>query len=310
MKRFIILLGYCLFSWFFCTFSLARAVPPALGEEGTPLFSFGLFTDCQYCDCSTNGLREYSLAPQKLRECVAAFNERPLRFVINLGDFINSGLSSFDTITSIMQNLRHPFYFVYGNHDFFRSEPEDRMVLQHWGLQKRYYSFVQSGWRFIILDSNDISLYTSVPGSAQYQKTLQYIEDTKKLGGNSQTSNGGMGEVQIKWLKAELDVAQKKGERVIVCNHMPVYAPELLHKLWNDQQVLKVLEASPQLVAYFCGHDHEGHYFYYKNIHFLNFIGMVDTQENAYSVIHVYDDRIEVEGFAREPSRTLPFVVR
>ncbi len=46
------------------------------------------------------------------------------------------------------------------------------------------------------------------------------------------------------------------------------------------------------------------------NIHHLNFQGMVETVDNAYAIVHVFADRMEVEGFGREESRTLPLLER
>lgn len=311
MKRFV----YTFFCGFFFGFlaltASAQGVSVPWSGVNVPLFSFGVIADCQYCDCPQNGLREYASSPRKLRECIDVFNERDLSFVISLGDLINSGLSSYDSMFSIIKKLEHPFRFVYGNHDFIGSASIDQTIMRNLGLRKRYYSFRQDGFRFIVLDSNDIGLAASPTGSAQYQKTLLYIENLKSvLGSNTNTSNGAVGEVQIKWLKNELVEAQKLRERVIVCNHMPTYNLNSTHILWNNRLVAKVLQESPQVEAYFCGHVHEGNYIFFNKIHFLNFIGMVDTPYNAYSIVHVYNDRLEVEGFGREPNRSLVFATR
>ena len=45
-----------------------------------------------------------------------------------------------------------------------------------------------------------------------------------------------------------------------------------------------------------------------NGIHYLTVHGMVETREsNAYAVVHVEGDRLEIDGRGREPDRLLDF---
>src|SRR5690606_36367369 len=91
-------------------------------SEELPLIRFGIIADVQYADQEDAGSRNYRGSIDKLAEAVQTFNGRDLEFVINLGDFIDKGSSSFDTLLSITNRLNMPLYHVLGNHDFTVSE--------------------------------------------------------------------------------------------------------------------------------------------------------------------------------------------
>ena len=95
---------------------------------------------------------------------------------------------------------------------------------------------------------------------------------------------------------------------MVVFSHFPVYPPEATHNLWNDGDVRAVLERYRGVaVAYISGHDHAGYYGEHAGIHYLILHAMVETaDENAYAVLRLHADRIEVNGYGRQPSYTLP----
>ena len=54
------------------------------------------------------------------------------------------------------------------------------------------------------------------------------------------------------------------------------------------------------------GHDHEGGYAQQDSIHFVTFQGLVESgAENAYAIVEVYPDRLEIRGYGTVPSRSL-----
>jgi len=282
--------------------------PQALPGD-TALFSFGIFADCQYCECSNSGTRFYKLSKIKLHNAVHRFNTLPLKFVVNLGDLINEGAASYDTLIPILKKLKHPLHTVYGNHDFLLNEEADKQVRQAWGLNKLYYSFSQPGWRFIVLNANDVGIAAYPEGSKEYAEGNAYIEQLRlNYAGNTNAYNGALGTQQMKWLRKELDEAARKNERVIVMGHMPIKPTGNGSNLWNDRELEVILLRYPQVAAYFCGHHHPGQYEESDGIHYLNFLGMVETSITAFSVIHIFGDRIEVQGFGREESRVLPLL--
>lgn len=88
---------------------------------------------------------------------------------------------------------------------------------------------------------------------------------------------------------------------------MPVY-PENSHNIWNDEAVIKELESSGNVVAYFNGHNHAGNYGEKNGIHYVNLKGMLETADtNTYSIIEIYKDRIFIDGYGLEQDRVLRF---
>ena len=88
---------------------------------------------------------------------------------------------------------------------------------------------------------------------------------------------------------------------------MPVN-PVNNHNVWNDEEIIKELEADEDVYAYFNGHNHVGNYSFKNGIHNVNLQGMVETVDtNSYSIIRIFQDHIGVDGFGREPDRELNF---
>ena len=57
---------------------------------------------------------------------------------------------------------------------------------------------------------------------------------------------------------------------------------------------------------YLNGHNHAGNYVFQNGIHFVNMKGMVETEtENSFSVVTFSNEKIEIEGFGREESRSI-----
>lgn len=268
-------------------------------QAAEPLFRFGAIADCQYCD-QTSGTRKYSESPRKLRECVTHYNKMDLAFVVHLGDFIDRDFSSFDVVSPIFNKLRAPRYHVLGNHDFSVADDKKALVPKRMGLKNRYYEFTHKGWRFIVLDGNDISTYAY---PANDPRTAEAKAFHRRLKAGTPAWNGGLGKTQLAWVKAKLEAATKAQERVILFCHFPVHPPNI-HNLWNAKTLTGLLAEYPCVAAYLNGHNHGGNYGQLTGIHFLTLKGMVDTHTTAYSVIEVHKDRLELKGFGRQQGRT------
>ena len=121
--------------------------------------------------------------------------------------------------------------------------------------------------------------------------------------------NGGVGADQRAWLKAELAAAEAAGERVVVFGHLPILleASGPYYLLWDHAAVLELLQSTPAVVAYLAGHDHAGGYAQQAGIHHLTLPGMLDAPEgtNAYAVVEVWPERLEVRGVREVTDRTL-----
>ncbi|HWO74454.1 MAG TPA: metallophosphoesterase [Bacillus sp. (in: firmicutes)] len=282
---------------------LTAVSPAAASGNEKPKLEFGLVPDVQYCDCEVSGTRFYRNSLDKLMEASQTFNREDVDFTVQTGDLIDRNLSSFSTILPIYNTIESPKYHVLGNHDFPVTTDQ---VVDLLDMPNQYYDFKYKNWRFVVLDTNDLSLYANRAGSEKYQEAqIMYNSLKEKNEINAQTWNGGISHEQLTWLRGVLEKAAQAQEKVIVFAHMPVY-PENEHNVWNDEAVIQELEAAGNVVAYFNGHNHAGNYAVKNGIHYVNLQGMVETADtNSYSVVRVYKDRIEVDGYGREIDRVL-----
>ncbi|MFT4567502.1 MAG: manganese-dependent ADP-ribose/CDP-alcohol diphosphatase [Saprospiraceae bacterium] len=270
-------------------------------EIGTKTFSIGLIADCQYCNVIGQGQRKYSLSDRKLQTCVNHFNTMDLSYVVHLGDFIDKDWESFDVVGPIYKQLSMPAYHVLGNHDFSVENSKKASVVKKMGLDSAYYHFSSEGWRFIVLNGNDISFHAYPEDSDQYLAAEQYYAENQI---ESPKWNGALGQKQMIWLEETLTNAKKQEENVILFCHFPVY-PENQHNLWNAKEVTALLERYSNVKAYINGHNHEGNYAEKKGIHYLTMKGMVDTEETSYGVMSISEGQLEIKGIGREENRIL-----
>ena len=279
----------------------------AAGGEETRL-SFGLLSDAQYCDRAPAGSRFYGESANKLAACVEDLNAQDLAFAIHLGDIIDAHVACLDQILPIYERLSMPHFHVLGNHDF-HVEPELKgSIPEKLGLTAHHYDFGRAGKRFVVLDGGDLSLYAHLEGSERHALAAAKLAELEAAGApNARVWNGGVGPEQLQWLAETLADAKAAGEKALVFCHFPVYPPGE-HNLWNDTEVVEILEGSGSVVAYINGHNHAGGYAARDGIHYLTVHGMVETEDtNAYAVVHVGDDRLEVDGRGRQPDQVLMF---
>lgn len=246
---------------------------------------FGLVADAQYADVPANNIRHYRRTPAKLAACVEAFNREKLDFVMHLGDFIDRDFASYDTVLPIYRKLEVPGYFALGNHDFSVKDAEKPMVPAKLGMESRYYDFTVKGWRFVVLDGNDISLIGSVKGTPERAAAEQVFATMKAAEApHAKSYNGAVSGRQLAWLDETLADADARRQPAVVFCHFPVF-PFTGGTLWNREEVIAVLERHPAVLAYINGHVHSGGYGVRNGIHYLTVNGMVDTEDTtAYGV--------------------------
>jgi len=276
--------------------------------EIKPDFTFGVIADVQYCECDPIGTRFYSNSLLKLSDSIRDFNARDLSFVIQLGDLIDRDINSYESVLSVFNQINTKKYHVLGNHDYGVDEGQKENVPERMGMDSRYYEFGSEGWRMIVLDGNDLSYYAPSKSHEQKKETEALFQKLKDRDGvNAHDWNGGLSSQQISWLKKNLEQASLKQEQVLLFCHFPVY-PSREENLWNDVELIELLESYPCVVALLSGHYHSGNYAKKKGIHYLTLQGMVETEEhNAYAVVEVYSDHLKVFGFGRESNRILTF---
>jgi 3',5'-cyclic AMP phosphodiesterase CpdA len=275
-------------------------------QAGAPIFSFGVVADPQYAPVAPAGTRFYANSLWKLTEAVNAFNGENLQFVVTLGDIIDRHWESYAHILPLYDRLKHPNFFLLGNHDFSVASDYLNSVLRVTGLERAYYDFTGGGHRFIVLNGNEISTFANAAGSENHTLAQARFDTLKAAGApNAQTWNGGISDTQFAWVEATLEKAKAAGERVVVMGHYPLF-PVNEHNLWDDTRLVELLTSYDNFLMYMNGHNHAGNYGEASGKHFVNFRGMVETADTtAYSVVDVYDDRLEIRGFGVEESRRL-----
>lgn len=271
-----------------------------------PRVSFAVLTDIHYADQPPTLNLDYRGSWERLSRAVESINAARPEFAIQLGDLVDGEADNLPRILPVYRNLAARQYHVLGNHDF--CKPRARLQ-QQLGMENAWYDFAAGGWRFIVLDGMDIS----IPGRAAGTPERQAAEEMLTALGvrnapNAQDWNGGIGDAQQRWLREVLRRAGNAGERAIVFCHFPLLreAATPQHLLWNSEEILRILQEAPMLVAYMNGHAHDGGYALRHGIHFVTYPGMVESGTlNSYTLVDVYDDRLELRGSGTAPSRSL-----
>lgn len=288
----------------FILFSLVAIVGCGTSEDHLKL---GIVADCQYCNCDYNQEwnNDYRKAPARLKQAVKEFNQQQVDLVFHLGDFIDRNYSSYDTVMPIIQELSMPYYFVLGNHDFSVADSLKPNVYKELNLEKPYYTVQKNNWLFVVLDGTEISTYHSAD-SAEILKAQHQMDELKAQGiTQAEPWNGAVSTSQLQWLTTQLDKADKDGLNAIIMCHFPIL-PEGVVNLWNDKEVIEVLEKHKSVKAFFNGHHHPGNYMEKEGIHYITFQGMVRSpQDNAFAVVDLSNQGIQESGYGREPSRSL-----
>lgn len=281
-----------------------------MSSSASPLFRFGILADPQYAAIEPHaGMnRYYANSLAKVAEAIEVFNAWELSFVMTLGDVIDRSFASFDGILPVYEKLRHEALFLLGNHDFSVSSGHLTEVSARLGMPSPYYSFTRHGWRFIVLDGNEVSVFAPPEGHHHRGLAAQMLAELQAKGAaNARPWNAALSDEQFAWLGDEIGKATEADEKVIVMNHYPVHPPGE-HHMWDSERIVALLASRDNVIAYLNGHDHVGNYGKVGACHFVNFKGMVDTEnENTFSIVDVYADRIEIRGFGREDSRMLAY---
>lgn len=285
--------------------SLALLAPGCAKRAPGPV-TFGVVSDCQFAAVAPSGTRFYDRSWLKLREALDLFNVRGVRFVAHLGDLIDRDAASYDLILPVFAHSRAPVRFVIGNHDYDIAADRKAGLLDRLGLAPGYYAFSEGDWRFVVLNGDELGVnFPKDVGLARESDALfAALEATGRP--NATKWNGGIGRAQLAFLERELAAADRDGLRAVVLCHFPVHPPAG-HNLWNDEEVVALLERHSCVKAYLSGHNHEGGLAVRNGIAYLTFAGMVETAEtSAAAVVTLTDDRLTVEGIGREPSRAIP----
>jgi 3',5'-cyclic AMP phosphodiesterase CpdA len=266
---------------------------------------FGLIADPQYADADSQKERHYRNSLNKLATAITELNDSKLDFVVTLGDLVDRDWGSFDPVLSRYAALCHPHAAVIGNHD---AEVITRHLASQTpalGLPKSYYAFSLPGYRFLVIDGNDISLYCNHANGDDRQMAEYMLDELNECQQpQAQPWNGAVGPVQLKWLEKQLREARAQREIVLVFGHYPL-TPVNSHNLWNCETLVELL-CRYRVRAYFAGHDHRGGYDRVGDTDFITLKGMVDGESSLpFSSVTLADDVLTLTGYGTEISRVL-----
>lgn len=290
--------------------TLAAAVTaPFIARGATAAgFELGLVADAQYADIEPTRVRFYRKAIARLGEAVDHFNGRDLDFCVHLGDLIDREWKSFDEIMQPLGASRHAWHHLLGNHDFEVLAELKARVPGRLGRARRYSSFDHRGFRFAVLDTNDVSTYAHAPGTPEHAAATAELARLQTANvPQAKAWNGGIGAAQLDWLDGVCRDAGRERLKVIVLAHHPLL-PASADVLWNASEVLALIDRHPPVVAWLNGHNHAGAFAEHHGVPLVTLHGMVDTPDTtAFATARILADRMILTGHGREPSRELVF---
>ncbi len=252
----------------------------------------GIVADVQYAKGVQDNIgRHYSEGIVRLREAIDYFNSvDDLSLIVDLGDMTDRNYSDYGEISAVKKEARARFCNVLGNHDFFPATSIEEMeeVIRLKDLKKPYYSIVKGNIRFIFLHSGDIATYSRPKDSRELKQAEQWMNDLLSINAKSARDyNGGIGLEQLKWLDSELSAADARKQYAIILCHMTMLPFDTYESLWNSMEVVHLIESHHCAKAVFCGHRHSGGYSLRNGIHYVNFKGMVEGENNRFAVVTI-----------------------
>lgn len=206
-------------------------------------------------------------------------------FIIQCGDFCRHTRS--EGIMEQWNRFKGPKYHVLGNHDMDYCGKE--AIMQFWGMPKRYYSFDQGGFHFVVMDRNFLK---------EDDGRLTHY-DSSNWGKLPAPKRSFTDQEQLEWLRADLLQARFP---VVVFMHQPVYLSDFPLEIGNADEILSIFDevnfkatqngsragspaGSPaKVVAVFMGHDHDDRYGQRNGVHYfmVNSATYVYTKDGAY----------------------------
>ena len=327
-----------------------------MSTKRSPIFKFGIISDVQYADSEDamnfqgTQMRRYKNSLRIFESAIRSWNSLPgldgISCAVCLGDQLDgktASTKSQDVCVSDFLNtaasLKAPIYFCYGNHDYYTFDRKNhyrhftpgldssRMQKTIGGFcspERLYYDWSPfPGWRFVLLDSYDISLIGS--SSAEHLGIAKEI--LKKNNPNDLTIsggwfkdlprdkyrfvpyNGGISQVQLVWLHDVLTKANGLNEKVVFFCHQPIFSPNKPQSLiWNSEEVLDLIHQFKNTYMWIAGHDHGGQYVVDDfGIHHIVPPAPLECtlEETAFGHIEVYDDKFVLNWTGKGPDRSI-----
>ena len=86
---------------------------------------------------------------------------------------------------------------------------------------------------------------------------------------------------------------------------MPLRPLSSAENLWNNEEIIDIIENSSNVVAFINGHNHAGNYVFKNGIHYITILGMVDTMINSYGILEIYKNSLVLRGYGNQKSFNL-----
>lgn len=260
-------------------------------------FTFGVIADCQCGSLDCNSV-------PKLEEAVDFFNTTNIAFCAHLGDFIMNGFQHYPLVQPIYESLNASHYYVFGNHEWDIPDSEKPGLINMLSMPAYYYDIKVNNFRFIFIESGELAFYNE----AAHPELVNERDSIYGIYGGSNGS-GGISKNQLAYIEATIALAEQNNENVILFGHHPIYPPTNNRNVWNDVELISILEKYSNVVAYMNGHKHEGDYATKSGIHYITFKAML-SHTNSYSLIEVVEDTLKVNGFGEADDYNLAFVAK
>ncbi len=269
-----------------------EAATLALNEpsDDNALLRMGLVTDLHYADKDPGGTRHYRDSIQKFEECIQTFNAEDLDLAIELGDFVDAAeeveteIAYLKTLDKIYSKFKGDRHYVLGNHCVWTLTKEQ--FRDNSGAKATHYSFDKNGVHIIILDA----CYRA-DGVSYGHRNYEWTDTEIPL-------------EEQEWLKddlskTDLPTVAFTHQRIDVSNH---------YGIKSGPEVRKILEDSGKVLAVFQGHNHINEHNEIGGIHYVTLAALIEgsgQENNAYSILDVYPDRLEVTGFRNQSGYSL-----
>lgn len=179
-----------------------------------------------------------------------------------------------------------------------------------------YYDFTLANYRFLMLDSFDVALHGRPPDDPIVAQARACLDERNlhpddrswhtPHGPTYETRrfvayNGGIGEAQLQWMVKVLEDARQRQQYVLLCSHVPFdpRATQDYLQVWNQHELLELIEQHHQIVATLHGHDHRGGHHEDENgvhHHVFEAILTAPDERSSHGLIELYSDRIEIRG--------------
>ncbi|MGN6494224.1 MAG: metallophosphoesterase family protein [Agriterribacter sp.] len=232
----------------------SNVFPLCAGGTDNPV-TFGIISDLHH-------LQFKNREEQRLQKFMEEVQQVSPDFIVQCGDFCRPEQS--EGVMREWNRFGGPKYHVLGNHDM--DVCDKPTIMRLWGMEKRYYSFDNGGYHFVVMDRNflkkdDNSLVDyNTSNWSPYAGPFRSFTD----------------EAQLEWLKKDLSANKKPA---IIFMHQPVFLSDYFNELGNADDILDIFDdinfaagqhnSNGKVVAVFMGHDHDDRYGVRNNVHYF-----------------------------------------